>query len=85
MCCKDSKSYKKANFLPQELLLDIKLKEFRLKYTQRYASFGNGSSEKNAGTASTNACAYDISTYEQDSRQKIYNLFVFLCVRFYIL
>ena len=53
MCCK---------CLPQELLLNVKIKEFRLHYAQRYASFGTGSSKKNACT--TNVRAYYVSTYK---------------------
>ena len=47
---------------PCGVLHDIK--EFRLNYTQRYASFGTGSSKQNART--TNAREYYVSTYEQD-------------------
>ena len=28
MCCKDSKSYQKSQFLPQESLSNVKIKEF---------------------------------------------------------
>ena len=50
MCCEDTK-----------LLWNVKIKEIRLNYTQRYASFGTGSRKQNAST--TNARTYYVSTY----------------------
>ena len=43
----DSKSY----LMPQESLMNVKIKEFRLNYRQQYASFGTWSSEKTASTS----------------------------------
>ena len=56
--------------------LNVKIKEFWLNYTQWYARFGTGSSEKNVRT--TNVSAYYISTYKQDIRcLRIYSLSIF--------
>ena len=51
--------------LPQESILNVKIKEFGLNYTQVYGSFGTGSSENNARNY-TNARKYILSTYDQD-------------------
>ena len=44
-------------------ILNVKIEELRLTYTQQYASFGTGRSKKNAHTCTTNARAY----YKQDT------------------